>query len=326
MNDQSAFERIVADSVTSIGVPAPSDGAIDRTILRASRTRQRPEWLALIKEPPMRISSSLAVGSPTARVAAILVAALLLTLMVAGAGIAGSRLLAADDTIVVDRSGGGDFTTITDAVASAEPGDTILVRPGTYTEAITIDKDLTLKGDGLREDVVLMAPERAPIQPVLGKWDEKHETFAIDLQESDATVSDLTLRGEPSVIIVHGGAPTLERLLLDGVGIPTTEPDERSEGSSILVGGGSTAVIRDNELVGGGPVATFDDSTPLIEGNRLTDGPHIFGFFGDATVIRGNTIERSSDHYPSIFIWDAPGLLVEGNTITDVATRRHCHP
>ncbi len=44
----------------------------------------------------MRISSTLAVGSPTARVAAILVATLLIVLSVAGAGVAGARLMAAD--------------------------------------------------------------------------------------------------------------------------------------------------------------------------------------------------------------------------------------
>ena len=62
MNEQHAFERIVADSVTSIGVPTPSDGAIEQTISRVGRKRQRPRWLALLKEPPMRTDSHLAVG------------------------------------------------------------------------------------------------------------------------------------------------------------------------------------------------------------------------------------------------------------------------
>jgi hypothetical protein len=316
MNDLNVFERIVADSVTSIGTPAPFEGTLDRTIARASRTRQRPRWLALIKEPPMRMSSRLAVGSPTARVAAILVATFLLTALVAGVGIAGARLLAADESIVVDQSGGGDFSTITEAVAAARDGDSILVRPGIYAEAITIDKDLRLEGDAPRDQIVIMAPQRAPIPVLGGRLGEEHETFAIYLQASDATVSDLTVRGQSSMIIVQGGAPTLERLLLDGAGIPSTAPDRASEGSSILIAGGSAAVIRDNELVGGGPIAVYDGSTPLIEGNSLTGGPHVWGIFGDATVIRGNTVEGSSAHHPSIFIWEAPGLLVEGNTIT----------
>jgi pectin methylesterase-like acyl-CoA thioesterase len=90
----------------------------------------------------MRISSNVAIGSPMARVAAIMVATLLLALTVAGAGIAGSRLLAADGTIVVAQDGSGTYATITEAVAAANDGDTVLVKPGTYVEAVTIAKDI----------------------------------------------------------------------------------------------------------------------------------------------------------------------------------------
>ena len=97
MNDTNAFERFVADQFDRA---RDTDHATERLhqdiTLQAARTRQRPRWLALIKEPPMRISSTLAVGSPMARVAAMMVATLLIALSVAGAGVAGARLLAAD--------------------------------------------------------------------------------------------------------------------------------------------------------------------------------------------------------------------------------------
>ena len=93
MSERIDFDRTVAGHVASEGVTPPSDAFFDQLLSRAGHTRQRPLWLALIKEPPMRISSSLAVGSPRARVVAIMVATLLLVLMVAGAGIAGSQLL-----------------------------------------------------------------------------------------------------------------------------------------------------------------------------------------------------------------------------------------
>ena len=96
MNEQQTFERIVADSVSGIGPLAPSAGAIDRTVSRASGRRQRPRWLALITQPPMRRASRLAVGSPTVRVAAIMVATILLALALVAAAVAGSRLLADD--------------------------------------------------------------------------------------------------------------------------------------------------------------------------------------------------------------------------------------
>lgn len=57
--------------------------------------------------------------------------------------------LRAQTTWVVDKSAGlgHDFTSITPAVAAASSGDTILVRPGAYSEGqLTIDKGLTMIG------------------------------------------------------------------------------------------------------------------------------------------------------------------------------------
>ena len=98
MNDSNAFERFVADQFDRAREGArSSEPALDQIVLHASRTRQRPRWLAIIKEPPMRSASNLAVGSPTVRVAAIMVATLLTVLALAGAGLAGARLLAANE-------------------------------------------------------------------------------------------------------------------------------------------------------------------------------------------------------------------------------------
>ena len=111
MNDSNAFERFVADQFDRARDDAQaSESALDEIVLHASHAHQRPRWLAVIKEPPMRISSTLAVGSPTARVAAIIVATLLITLGVAGAGFAGAQLLAADDESVVSAPEAGHFT------------------------------------------------------------------------------------------------------------------------------------------------------------------------------------------------------------------------
>ena len=95
----------------------------------------------------MHSDPRLTVGSPTARIAAVMAATLLLAVLVAGAGIAGSRLLAADGIIVVDPSGGGTVETIAEAVAMARDGDTVRVMPGTYAEPVVVDKDIVLEGD-----------------------------------------------------------------------------------------------------------------------------------------------------------------------------------
>ncbi len=49
--------------------------------------------------------------------------------------------------IYVDPAGGGDYTTIQEAINAATPGDTIKVAPGTYLENLVIDKAVGLIGN-----------------------------------------------------------------------------------------------------------------------------------------------------------------------------------
>lgn len=70
------------------------------------------------------------------------------TLALGGTVLTGSAR-AQDCDLVVDASGGGDYTTIQDAVDAAndDPAFTICVKPGTYQEKVRIGKSLTLIGD-----------------------------------------------------------------------------------------------------------------------------------------------------------------------------------
>ena len=146
MNDDRAYERLFAEGLTERSLPRARPPARLRPIKSTTgRMRPRPRWLALIKEPPMRISSRVAVGSPTARLAAILAATLLLAVLATGAVVAGGTLLAGPAPIVVAQDGSGSHQTIAEAVAAATDGDTIRVRPGTYPEAVVVDKDIAIR-------------------------------------------------------------------------------------------------------------------------------------------------------------------------------------
>src|SRR5262249_38567807 len=68
------------------------------------------------------------------------------TLAAAAAG----QASAANGTLVVPR----DYPTIQAAVNAAAPGDTLMVRPGTYTEEVVIGKDLDLRGAGVGATVI----------------------------------------------------------------------------------------------------------------------------------------------------------------------------
>ena len=306
MNDQKSFERFLSERFDDVGPGRRMpDAAHDDLLSRAHGSRQRPQWLALIKEPPMRISSNVAVGSPMVRVAAIMIATLLLALMVAGAGVAGSRLLAADGTIVVDQSGNGTTTTITEALAIAEDGDTILVKPGTYAEAVIIDKDVTLSGDGEREAITISFDD--------GK------TPLLSIIDTDADVSNLTLTGENSQVLVSGGAPTLQGLLFDGVGIPYAGGSGQSFAFSLKLTDGTRARVTGNTFVDGGEVNVWLGSAPLIDDNELSGGPHIFlPEPGDGTVIRGNTVSGALVNGIAVRMKGSP--LIEDNTIIDAGS------
>lgn len=239
MNDQPDFERLVADSVRSIGSVAPSAGAHELTSSRVRQSRQDPEWLALIKESPMRSNSHVVVGSPIAQVLAILAATLLLAVSLAAVGIAGQRLLAANGPIVVAHDGSGDHTTINEAVAAAADGDEIHVMPGTYAEVVVIDKDITLRGDGAREEVVLEFGSDGPV--LTGSYGRV--PYGLMLVDTEATVSDLTVRG-PNVaaaFVLVGGAPTLERVSAELEGDFAAGPH-----TSIAVLHGAGGTIKDS--------------------------------------------------------------------------------
>lgn len=266
----------------------------------------------------MRTNAHIAVGSPMARVAAIAVATMLLLALVAGAGIAGARLLAADAAIVVARDGSGDYTTISQAVAVAEDGDTVLVRPGTYVEAVVIEADITLSGDGPVEEIIVEAPEDGPEAPTGdGPGGNRPAAYALLLQDSVATVSGLTFRGEASRVHAKGGAPVFEGLVLRDVDRPHVD-GSGSDLGGLIVSGGSQATVRDSVFEGGHGILVDDVSEPLITGNTLRGGAGIGGGFGDGTIIRDNQI--SGTVLGSIGILSPTAALIEGNSITGSGT------
>lgn len=63
--------------------------------------------------------------------------------------------MAVAQTVTVDVEGNGNFTSIGDAVANADTGDTIRVMPGVYLENIKVDKKVNLVAEG---DVIVQPP------------------------------------------------------------------------------------------------------------------------------------------------------------------------
>jgi parallel beta-helix repeat protein len=317
MSADERLERLLADVLDARAPSRPPDRLVPETLRAVRHASRWPRWLAFVKEPPMRVSSRVAVGSPTARITAILAATLLLAILATGAVIGATSLLAGPAVLVVAQDGSGTHTTLAAAVAVAEDGDTIRVRPGTYTEAVVIDEDLVISGDGPPEAIVIEAPLDGPTMLIEQDGNEE-DPYAILLDDTSTTLSGITFRGERSQVVASGGAPTLEGLAFEGTGIAfdgTIAPSARY--NSIVVNGGSTATVRNNVLTAGGPIGVFDQSSPIIEQNTLIGGPHIWGRnIADGAVFRGNTVTDAIVH--GIGVFDGTGAVtIEANVISN---------
>ncbi|WP_440946482.1 right-handed parallel beta-helix repeat-containing protein [Methanosarcina sp. T3] len=65
---------------------------------------------------------------------------------------------ASADTITVNNGGEGDYESIRKAINNANPGDTILVYPGTYKENLVVDRELRIiSNSGSPEDTIVLA-------------------------------------------------------------------------------------------------------------------------------------------------------------------------
>ena len=86
MNDHVQLERSIAEWMADEGRAARDDATLDQILSTTGRARPQPRWLVLLKEPPMRLNTRVAVGSPTRWL--VLVALVTLLVLAAAAAVA----------------------------------------------------------------------------------------------------------------------------------------------------------------------------------------------------------------------------------------------
>lgn len=326
MNDDRDFERRVASVFDGTAPSRGPDDLLEEVFAVTGSTRPRPRWWVRLTEKPMRYDSVLVSGSPTARTAMLLAATMLLVLALAGVAIAGAQLLGRGETYVVAADGSGDFTTITEAVTAALDGDTILVRPGTYQEDLVIRDDITVRGDGPRNAVVIDAPGTGMRTVVdRGTPAETSLPVGVDVQLSDATLEGLSLRGSRPLVAVRvmGGAPTLRDL-----DVTIDDPDGASL-SMLLAGGSVTSLadvhlgerlvmteassmtLADSEL--GARVEAAGPGWVTVTGSHFLSGADLVVTDGGRGQVSGSAFEASA-----IVIESASDLAVHQNSLRDV--------
>lgn len=143
------------------------------------------------------------------------------------------------------------------AIATARPGDVLTLMRGRYAGPVTVDKPLTLSGQGAE----VAGPGKGSVVTV--------------------TAPDVTLRG----LTVTGAGKRL---------------DQRDSGI-MLEKTATGALVEDNRLAGN----LIGVDVQGAQGVTVRDN-----------AITGRDDLRVPERGPGIYVWNAPGLLVEGNRIS----------
>jgi len=214
----------------------------------------------------------------------------------------------------VAADGSGDFSTIDEAVEAAQDGDTISVQPGTYTEAIVIDKDISLVGEGSVEEIVITGLDDPAMWVSCQVGDLGEATgCSVALDHADATIANLTFRGDYAGLVARGGAPVLEGLVFEDIGGSFHSPDPLV-GWALSLRDGTQASVQDSRFLGGASVAINGGSSPTLEGNTFEGGGSILVFSpGDDAIIRDNVIDTAERN--GIELFSPTRMLIEGNRI-----------
>jgi F-box protein 11 len=243
-------------------------------------------------------------------------------------------------TWTVDPWHGGDHLTISSALAAAQPGDRIVVRPGLYREGLVIEKPVQIIGDGPAAEVVVAATGQDAIlfkaavgrvanltlhQLGGGEWD------GVDITQGRLELEDCDISSEGRVGAgIHGGAdPRIRRCRVQNCKIAGVYVYDRGRGTledneifgngfsgvGIATGGHPTLrknTIRDNKQIG---VHVYEQGRGTLEDNEIV-GNGIVGVqitTGGDPTLRENRITKNSDK--AIRVLQSGGGTFEDNDL-----------
>jgi len=245
-------------------------------------------------------------------------------------------------TIVVDSIGGGDYSTISNAINAAEDGDTILVHPGIYHEGLVIDKSLRILGDGDLGDVVIKATGEnvlrfiapsAEVSNLVLKQEGGGDFYAVDIGWGTPTLKgcDITSKSLACIAIYVGADPHIYGNIIHdgkaggiyvyGDGLGTIEDNDiygnAFSGIEIKEGGNPTIsknVIHDGKSCG---IYVWDDGLGTIEDNDIYGNSRagIEIREGGNPTVGGNRI--SGNAYYGVWIYDGGAGEFENNDVWD---------
>jgi hypothetical protein len=230
--------------------------------------------------------------------------ALVLGIVVLQAAVVGTVAMAgtaaAANTITVTAGNQGDFSSIQSAVDAAEPGDTITVAEGTYTETVNVTtSDLTITGEpGSSVGVAGAAPILANSSTFRTGF---NAGFFVEDGADGVTIEGFEIRDfEYGVVVdtagMFGGQTgtsagvRVRSNTMDGVGHAVFGVAE-GEGSTL-----ESVAVRDNDL--SGTVAFYAINEGVVDGVSITDNDIVMdavGTHGNGVSLYAYEIEWDND-------------------------------
>jgi parallel beta-helix repeat protein len=241
------------------------------------------------------------------------------------------------------------FHTITSALQAASPGDTVLVHPGIYQEAVDINKNgITLRG--VNKSAIIQAPASLVSNDYALVWVDgvtgvtiRNLTVEGPYNGTPTDVNGLLLGMHAGIFVSDGGSATIANNLVTDIrdNPPNNVVDD---GFGILVGSNNqvlnttgTAVIEGNTVVNYGQ-AGIDVAkagcSATISNNVVTGlSPALANQYlsqigidiqpGGSATIQGNTVTQNaliSQNSAGIYVNTAGSASVSNNTVSGNTT------
>jgi len=228
-------------------------------------------------------------------------------------------MLARDDcprstpkSIVVDGTGRGDYRTIIGAVLQAEPGDTILVRPGTYREGVLLPSGISIQrsgAGGVRIEAVIplqfLAARDATVEGLTIRGSRRGISI-LNCKNISVADCDIGTKGGHGVSVADSVNILLQRCSIRG--------NEKTHGITLK---NTEAKISDTIISGcRQAVLIKDDSRADIEHNLLDGNDDSIAAFDSQLTVKNNVITGKGEKNGIFF--ETSQALIEGNSI-----RRH---
>ncbi|WP_049936150.1 NosD domain-containing protein [Haloplanus natans] len=190
---------------------------------------------------------------------------------------------------------GRDAPTISAAVAAAPPNTTVVVPPGTYAERVTIEKPLTLRGEG-------------------ATMDGGDEGTVIEVRADDVAVTGLTIRG------VGNATRAANASASDDWDAPIQQGYGEGDAGIAAVNVSGTYVRNVSIHTPANGVLLRGTPGAVVDGLRVEGSEEwLDGFMGvmamyESVVVQNSRIEGGRD---GVYLHRAHGTVVRNNTFLD---------